>query len=275
MSNVHSADDNDDYYQASSTILTSRFGYASTKLIHSVEKNLYVVLVVIVSIATLSILNTMGILNYLHPENVDYFVDLTLSIVLIVVVVPLVFLIIKSRRVLDNWNDMFEKNTISTSMNITMKDRTEGEALKALSYAVREIAEPLQEYIESKKSDLSEFLDVKVNDDIKFNVLLSSYLILDDGSTISNNLKQILQRYGPVVVKIVGGIIDKNTVESFVNSLSTYASMTKTKSGLSLIIGEEIREDAQEFANKTSYLKRRRINNLLLLAKPSIPNIQG
>ena len=72
MSNV----DEDYYYPASSTILTSRFGYASAKLIHSVEKNLYVVLTVIVSIAALSILNTFGT----HPGNVDYFVDLALSI---------------------------------------------------------------------------------------------------------------------------------------------------------------------------------------------------
>ena len=275
MSNVPSSGDDDESYPASSTVLTSRFGYASAKLIHSVEKNLYIVLAVIVSIATLSLLNTLGILNYLHPENVDYFVDLTLSIVLIIVVVPLVFLIIKSRKVLDKWNDMFEKNTISTSMNITMKDRTEEAALKALSYAVGEIAEQLQAFIESKKSDLSEFLDVKVNDEIEFNVLLSSNHILDDGSTISNNLKRILQGYGSIVVKIVDGVIDKTTVESIVNSLSTYASLTKTEIGLSLIIGEEIRKDGQEFANKTSYLKRRRIDNLVLLAKPSIPSIKG
>ncbi len=273
MSNVRTSGDDDEYYPAS-TILTSRFGYTSAKLIHSVEKNLYVVLAVIVSIATLSLLNTLGILNYLHPENVDYFVDLTLSVVLIIVVVPLVFLILKSRKVLDKWNDMFEKNTISTSMNITMKDRTEEAALKALSYAVGEFAEPLQAYIESKKSDLSEFLDVKVNDDIKFNVLLSSNHMLNDGSTISNNLKQILQGYGSIVIKIVDGVIDKTTVESFVNSLSTYASLTKTGIGLSLIIGEEIRRDGQEFANKTSYLKRRKIQNVVLLSKPSIPSIK-
>ena len=74
---------------------------------------------VILAIATISILNTLGILNYLHSENVDYFVDLILSIVLIVVVIPLVFLIVKSRRVLDNWNNMFETNTI-TSLNIVI-----------------------------------------------------------------------------------------------------------------------------------------------------------
>ena len=275
MSNVRSSGDDDEYYPASSTILTSRFGYASAKLIHSVEKNLYIVLAVIVSIATLSILNTLGILNYLHPENVDYFVDLTLSIVLIIVVVPLVFLIIKSKNVLDKWNDMFEKNTISTSMNIVMEDRTKEEALKALAFSVGEISEPLHAYIESKKSDLSEFYDVNVNADLKFNILLDANHVLNDGSTISNSLKQILQEYGAAVVKIVDGAVDKNTVESFVNSLSTYASLTQTEIGLGLIIGEEIRREGQEFANKASYLKRRRIDKLLLLAKPSIPSIQG
>jgi len=223
MSNIRSSGDDDEYYPASSTILTSRFGNASAKLIHSVEKNLYIVLAVIVSIATLSLMNTLGILNYLHPENVDYFVDLTLSIVLIIVVVPLVFLIMKSRKVLDKWNDMFEKNTISTSMNITMKDRTEGAALKALSYAVGEISEPLQSYIESKKSDLSEFLDVNFDADIKFDVLLDRNHVKDDGSTISNNLIQILRDYGSVVIKITDGVVDKNSVESFVESLSKYA----------------------------------------------------
>ena len=196
MSNIRSFGDDDESYPASSMILTSRFGYASTKLIHSVEKNLYIVLAVIVSIATLSTLNTLGILNYLHPENMDYFVDLTLSFVLIIVVVPLVFLIVKSKNVLDKWNDMFEKNTISTSMNIVMEDRTKGEALKALAFSVGEISEPLQAYIESKKSGLSEFYDVNVNVDLKFDILLDANHVLNDGSTISNNLKQILQYYG-------------------------------------------------------------------------------
>lgn len=274
MSNVSSTGDEDDYYPASSTILTSRFGYASAKLIHSVEKNLYVVLAVILSIATLSILNTLGILNYLHPENVDYFVDLILSIVLIVVVIPLVFLIVKSRRVLDNWNDMFEKNTITTSMNITMKERTELEALKALAFSVREISEPLQAYLESKKSDLSEFFNVNTDAHLKFNILLDANHVLNNRSTVSNDLIRTLQDFGPVVVRIIDGSIDKNTVQSFVNSLSTYASLTKTNIGLGLIIGEEIQRDAQESANNASYLKRRKINNLLLLAKLSIPSIQ-
>ena len=173
----------------------------------------------ILSIATLSILNTLGILNYLHPENVDYFVDLTLSIVLIVVVIPLVFLIVKSRRVLDNWNDMFEKNTITASMNITMKERTKLEALKALAFSVGEISAPLQAYLESKKSDLSEFFDVNIDAHLKFNILLDANHVINNGSTISNDLKRTLNDFGPVVVRIIDSTIDKKTVQSFVNSL--------------------------------------------------------
>ncbi len=219
---------------------------------------------VIVSIAVLSILNTLGILNLLYSENVDYFVDLILSVVLIIVVVPLVFLILKSRKVLDNWNDMFERNTISTSINITMGNKTKEEAIKALAYSIGEISEPLQAYIESKKSDLSEFLNVNVNANLKFDVLLDVNHLLDDGSAISINLRRILGEYGSVVIKITDDVIDNNSVESFVDSLMKYTSLTKNEIGLGLIIGEAVTKNAQEFANKTPFLKRRRINNLLL-----------
>jgi hypothetical protein len=274
MSKVNNTGDDDSDY-ASSTILTSRFGYASAKLIHTVEKNLYIVLAVILSIASLSLLNTLGILNHLYSENVDYFVDIVLSIVLIAVVAPLVYLIVKSRRVLDNWNDMFERNTISTSLNIAMTSRSGEDVLRALSYSIEEIAEPLQGYIESKKSDLSEFLGININGNLEFDILLESNRVIKDGSIISNALDEVLRVYGSVVVKIINGIIDQNAVESFVYSLSTYTSLTKNQIGLSLILGEEITRDARQYANKVPQLRRRRINNLLLLAKPSILNIHG
>ena len=276
MSNRHNSDDNNYDKSAPSTLLTARFGYTSARLIHSVEKNLYIVMIVILAIAAISILNILGILDYLYSEDVDYFVDLILSIVLIVVVAPLVFLIVKSRRVLDNWNSMFETNTLSTSLNIVMANRSKAEVLKGLTYSVAQIAEPLQTYIESKKSDLSEFLDVNVNgNNLKFDILLDANGVVDDNSTISNNLKDILRNYGSVVVKIIDGVIDKNTVESFVNSLLMYVSSTKNDIGLGLIIGEEIATDAQPYANKALHVNRKKINNLLLLVKPSTPQIKG
>ena len=276
MSNRHNSDDNNYDKSVPSTLLTARFGYTAARLIHSVEKNLYIVMIVILAIAAISILNILGILDYLYSEDVDYFVDLILSIVLIVVVAPLVFLIVKSRRVLDNWNSMFETNTLSTSLNIVMANRSKAEVLKGLTYSVAQIAEPLQTYIESKKSDLSEFLDVNVDsNNLKFDILLDANQVVDDNSTISNNLKDILRNYGSVVVKIIDGAIDKNTVESFVNSLLAYVFLTKNDIGLGLIIGEEIAIDVQPFANKILHTNRKKINNLLLLVKPSTPQIKG
>jgi len=273
MSNVNS-NGNDNYDYASSTILTSKFGYTSAKLIHSVEKNLYIVLAVILSIATLSLLNTFGVLNHLYLENVDYYVDLILSVVLITVVAPLVALILKSRNVLDKWNDMFERNTIMTSLNIAMSDRTQYEALKALSYSIGEIGEPLQAYIDSRKTDLSEFFDVKVSDDYRFDVLVDKNVATDDNSAIVNNLRNNLRDYGSIAVRIVEGVIDKKTVELFVQALSAYVTSTNNEIGLGLVIGDEVTRDAQDFLTKKSYFKKKRVNNLLLIEKPSIPSIQ-
>lgn len=272
MSNEKRTHD-DDYDSEPSTVLTSKFGYASAKVIHSVEKNLFIVLAVILFIAALSILNILGILNYLYAENVDYFVDLFLSIVLIIVVIPLVFLILKSRRVLDKWNDMFERNTISTSINISMTNRTNKDALISLIYSVDEISEPLQSYIESNKSDLREFLDVILDADLKFDVLLGTNNVIDDGSQISNNLVKTLRDYGAIVIKITEGVVDENVVKSFVNALSRYAAAAKNKIGLGIVIGEEITKDAQVATTKVSSLRKRGINNLLIITKPSIPSV--
>lgn len=256
-----------------SVVLISRFGYASAKLIHSVERNLYVVLGVIVSIAIISILNLLGILNYLYSEDVDYAVDVILSIVLIIVVAPLVFLIAKSRKVLDNWNDMFERNTISTSMNMTMSNRSKEEALKALIYSVEGIGEPLQAYIDSKKSNLSEFLSVGIDTNIKFDVLVDMDRVLNDGSVVSNNLKKILGAYGAFVIKIVDGVVDKGSVESFVDSLFKYSSLTKNVINLGVMIGEEITIDSREYVSNVSHFRKKRIQNLLLLEKQSLSPI--
>ena len=277
MSNRHYSDNNEYDKSVQSTLLTSRFGYTSAKLIHSVEKNLYAVMIVILAIAAISILNILGILDYLYSEDVDYFVDLVLAIVLIIVVAPLVFLIVKSRRILDKWNNMFETNTLSTSLNIVIVNRSKEEALKGLTYTVAQIAEPLQAYIESKKSDLSEFLDVNVvnGNNLKFDILLDANQVVDDNSLISNKLKEILRNYGSVAVKIIDNIIDKNNVELFVDSLLEYVSTTKNDIGLGLIIGEEIATDAQQFANKILFINRNKISNLLLLVKPPIPQIKG
>jgi uncharacterized membrane protein len=139
-----------DYDLSSSTILTTRFGQESSRLIHSVTKYLYTVIGLITSIAALSLLNVLGLLHYFSSSGIDRVVDTILLIALIVVLIPLVLLLLRSRKVLDRWTDMFERNTIATAMRISMTSRGKEEAILALVQSVDEISEPLEEYIMSK-----------------------------------------------------------------------------------------------------------------------------
>jgi hypothetical protein len=243
-----------DYDLSSSTILTTRFGQESAKLIHSIGKNLYVVIGLIASIAVLSIMNILGLLDYFSPNRVDWIVDVTLLLVLIGVLAPLVLLLLKSRKVLDRWNDMFERNTIATAMRISMARRGKEEAILALAQSVDEIYEPLEEYILSKKSDLTEFLDVSIGHgktSSLYDVLIdSSHVLNGDDKNKGNSLRKVLDDYGAVIIKIVDGYVDRSHVESFVDSLAKYASVSKNQVGLGIIIGEDISPEAKESVSK-------------------------
>ena len=253
-----------------------QFGHQSAKLIHSVEKNLYIIIGLIASIAVLSILNIMGALDYFSSNSagVDKTVDILLLLILIVVLVPLFLLLLKSRNVLDRWTDMFERNTIATTMSITMRDKSKEAIILALVQSVEQISEPLQEYINSKGNNLAEFLNVSLdkNDtDLRFHILMDANHVLDDGdsSSINNNFRQVLKEYGAVIIKILERVIDRENVESFVDSLSKYGSITKNRVGLGLIIGEELTDEAREYASKISLHRKRGINHLILIAKTS------
>jgi SAM-dependent methyltransferase len=145
MPNNSDNSNNDNYDFSSSTILTSKYGHESTRLIHVIEKNLLVIMAIIVAMAVVSILNTLGVLEYLYSHDADYVVDVVLSVILVVVLVPLIILLLKSRRTLDRWTDMFERNTIVTTMNIAMTNRSKEEAILALPHSIQQIKERVKE----------------------------------------------------------------------------------------------------------------------------------
>ena len=263
-----------DYDMSSSTILTTRFGQESARLIHSIGKNLYIVIGLIASIAVLSIMNILGVLDYFSSNRLDRVVDVTLLLVLIGVLVPLVLLLLRSRKVLDRWTDMFERNTIATAMRISMTRRGKEEAILALTQSVDEISEPLEEYIRSKKSDLKEFLDVSIGDgktSTTYDILIdSSHALNGDDKNKGNSLRKVLEDYGAVIIKIVDGYVDRSHIESFLDSLTKYASVYKNQIGLATIVGEDISTEANESVSKfISERRRLPINHLLLIDKPS------
>lgn len=261
-------DKSNDYNLSSSTILTARFGHESVKLVHLVERNLYIVIGLIAAIAILSLMNILGVLEYFSAGNADRTVDILLLVILIAVLVPLIALLLRSRKVLDRWADMFERNTIATAMSIAMTNRGKEEAVRALTQAVEQVGEPLEEYIISKKSDLKEFLNVPIDKSLMFDVLMDPNHLSSNGG---NNFREILEDYGAIIIKVIDSTVDSKSVESFIYSLEKYISITKNQIGLALIIGEGISRDAKEYAGRFSRLKGTRIKHLLLIEKPLLP----
>lgn len=250
------------------------------------QKNLYIIIGLIGAIVVLSILNIFGALDYLpiSGEKVDKIVDIILLLVLIIVLVPLTLLLLRSRNVLDRWTEMFERNSITTGMTIAMNKRSKEEAIHALVQSVDEIGEPLEEYIASTKSDLKEFCDVSIDDGNtrdRYDILIDSNHVVDSSDVDANRgnssknksiqLKKVLEDYGAVIMKIVNGPVDKNIVESFVGSLTRYASVSKKRVGLGIIIGEESSPEAKETANNFISKRGYGLSNklLLLIDKPS------
>jgi hypothetical protein len=274
---------NNNKSSSSSLILTAKYGHESSKLIRLIEKNLSIVIGLIIFMTVLSIINTLGF-HYLlaYSEDVDFIVDIALSIILVIAIIPLLILLFKSRNTLDRWNGMFEVNTLSVSLSIAMASRTKEETLKAIIQSVEQISMPLNDYVTQRKSDLKEFQNVYVDKNTLFDILIDADHVLNGENNKDNSLRNVLREYGAIIVKIIDGRVDDTSVESFVNSLLRYVSITKNKLGLVIIIGEEISPDARKYTHHLLYKHRnrgtgrssssRKISNLILIEKPSSPS---
>jgi hypothetical protein len=272
----HTRDNNDsnntnNSSSSSSLVLTARYGHESSKLIHLIEKNLYIVIGLIVFTAALSIVNAFGFHYFFqYSEDIDFIVDISLAVILVAVAIPLIILLLKSRKTLDRWDDMFEINTLSISIGIAMANRTKEEACMAIMQSVEQVNQPLNDYVTANKSNFKEFMDVAVDRNTTFDILIDSDRVLRDKNNISNSLRNILKTYGAIVVKIFDDKVDNVSVETYVNSLLQYISRTKSHVGLSVIIGEEISSETQEYARQLLHkYNSRKINNLILIEKSS------
>ena len=280
---IHTIDNNDGNNtnnspspSSSSLVLTARYGHESSKLIHLIEKNLYIVIGLIVFTAALSIVNAFGFYYFFqYSEDIDFIVDISLAVILVAVAIPLIILLLKSRKTLDRWDDMFETNTLSISIGIAMANGTKEEACNAIIQSVEQVNQPLNDYVTASKSNFKEFMDVYVDKNTTFDILIDSDRVLEDKeNNSSNSLRNILKTYGAIVVKIFDGKVDNASVETYVNSLLQYISRTKNHVGLSIIVGKEISSETQGYARQLlkKYKRSRKIDNLILIEKSSSPS---
>lgn len=258
-----------------SALHTTKYGYEAIKLIHSIGKNLYIVISLLAVITIISIANTIGF-HYIfaYDESIDFIVDISLSIILIIIIFPVVRLFIRSKTVLEKWMYMFERTSLSTSLNLALTDRDKKSALMAVGQSIEPVGELLHQYIIENESNFDKFVDVYFGDHLRFDVLIDSTRVTDlDSSTIkktNESLKNALEEYGTIIIEIIDKITDLDSIEVFIEKLSKYKKITNNDVSLGIIIGESISPEAKTFVENYLNKKEKLVQLLILIEKPQV-----
>lgn len=261
--NESTRDKIDDNINNNSALLLTQYSSKASQLIKSFTKNILFLILILFVITAMTILDLsmdLGFINVLSDETIDAIIIGT-SLFLIVFTILIVRPVYRSQNILEKWSNLFDKNAIRTGIILSINNKNKEEILSALSETIEQIATPLQNYL--SKSDNKEFFDISIND--------TTFDILIDKSTIKsvdeNSLKNTIQDYGSIIIKITDGVIDKAVTHGFIQSLQKYSRQQGNKIGLAMIIGESITPESYELVSKT---KDKIINqNLILIEKPS------
>jgi len=268
-SNDDDDDDDDDGLSSipESPTLATRYAHRAATLVHSIEKNSYIIIGIVVALFILSILDMLEVHANL-PFSLDPIITV-FSAGSIVALLYMVRMMIKSKRVLERWADAFERNSISAGINISMGSKTKEEAVRAIAETVEEVGPQLREYI-SSRSNYNEFFDIAFGKEIstattQFDIVIDKDNLKPTENSSYQDLKMTLQKYGSIIVKFVNGTIDANTILSYSNLLSKYVSITKNNVSLALIIGDDATSDAHNLA---LHPKDKKIGYMIIIERP-------
>lgn len=256
-----------------SPILATKYAHTASNLVRTLATNFVLIIGIISALVFLAVLDVLHVVGYMKviPDLLYDSMIATFSVILLIVILYLLNTLLKSKKMLSSWADTFERNSIKTGVNIAMTNKSKEEAISAVVETVAQIGEPLRKYISSKEN-LKNFLDVNTkinNEEIFFDVLIDQDHVRNEmgyGRTDNGvSLKKSLIEYGAVVIRVIEGTIDNEVVQSFYDSLSKYALITKNKVGLALIIGDDVTEEAENIARQH---ENNKINYIVLIEKP-------
>ena len=215
---------------------------------------------VIASVIFFDLVMNLGITNILSDETIDAMI-ISLSILLIAFLLFAVCPLLKYQKILEKWSNLFENNAIRTGILLGISNKSKDEILNAISEAINEINVALHQYL--SKSDNKEFYNVSVDDTTTFDILIDKSTI--NPAIDSSSLKNTIQDYGGIIVKIAEKAVDKNITESFIESLQKYRIKKDNKIGLALLIGETVDQESYHLINKVRDKNIRK--NLILIEK--------
>jgi len=265
--------DSSDLNSFSPTLITT-YSQKAVSSIRSIERILYVLLSVLVAFALLVFIDTAAVKGYIKflPED-EY--DIVLSLIAFVAIGIIVFLlriILNTRKKLDNWAYVFEKNSIGSLISIGLSNLDKKTLLFSIIGNIGEIGEPIKKYISKNKDNIELFFDQRISKDTVFDILIDGDKIMSNDSGHDNDfITNKLNEYGVVVGRIVTNpnTIDTNEIKLFIRSVLEYSKSTNKYIGLALLAGNEITTEAMDYAKNYS---SKTIGYLIIIEKPGIIN---
>ena len=254
-----------------SNILLTQYSSEASQLIKSFTKKIPFVVIILIVIAAMTVFDLvmdLGFTRFLPDETIDAMI-IAISILLIIFLLFAIRPVMRSQKTLDKWSNLFENNAIRTGILLSINNKSKEEILNALSETIEEIDIPLHHYL-SKSKQHNEFYDISIDgaNIITFDILIDKSTI---NPTIDPDLRNTIQDYGGILVKIVEKTIDKNTTQTFIESLQKYRMKKDNKIGLAILIGESIEQESYQLINK---MKDKNIReNVILIEKPDNPDL--
>lgn len=261
----------DDNTNAGFNVLLTQYSSEASQLIKSFTKKIpfvVIILIVIAAMTTFDLVMDLGFTRFLPDETIDAMI-IAISILLIIFLLFAVRPVMRSQKTLDKWSNLFENNAIRTGILLSINNKSKEEILNALSETIEEIDIPLHHYL-SKSKQHNEFYNISIDDtsSIIFDIIIDKSTI---NPTIDPDLRKTIQDYGGILVKIVEKTIDKNTTQTFIESLQKYRMKKDNKIGLAILIGESIEQESYQLINK---MKDKNIReNVILIEKPDNPDL--
>ena len=244
-----------------SQMLSLLYARKAKEIIDSNSKKYYIIIIVIGIMIIFSILD---ILEETHnPIISDYMNDLIIAILAVVSILLLSILlsiILRWKKKMLSWSNLFENNSIVAEIIMLMNKRSKEEALIAIANILEGIDNPLLSYLNSNQNNKKNFLDVKINDHITFDVLIDPSRII---SLPQKKLEQTLTEKGSIIIKVIDEQIVENDILSFEKQIREYHLLCKRKIRLAFIIGKSINPNTekipQKIVTKNKYIEKFRL----------------
>ena len=257
-----------DFNFFSPTLITN-YSEKAISFINSIERFLFLLLPFLILFAIVILFDTVALKNYVQILSDDIF-DLLASIfgfIAVGIIIYLLKIIVDTRKKMDNWAYVFEKNTIGTSISISLTKLESLDLLNAIVENVKEIGESIQKYISNDTKSIERFTQQNFSDNVFFDILIDDTRI-DKDKDENNYFKNKINEYGSIIGKIqTSSVVDSNTANIFIQSILEYVKVTNKFVGLALLVGNEVTDEAMKIV--TNYSDKH-IGYLIVIDKPVV-----